>query len=131
MSAWPVSKNLIIATAILAAAPLFAQEDPDKAAASGKTGYINLSVGIYQDEKMEDLPAQIELKGTFRYFTSVQWNPETHTMRFVPNNPGVGTLIIRHPKTQDILGEYHIDVRKTDLQKVARELQSLLQGIEG
>jgi pilus assembly protein CpaC len=44
---------------------------------------------------------------------------------------GVGTLIIKDPKTAKVLAEYTIDVKKTDLQKVAREVQALLQGIEG
>jgi pilus assembly protein CpaC len=94
-------------------------------------GYINLSVGVYYDEKLEDAPKDIEIDGTFRKFTKMQWNPDTKTLRFNPRNPGVGTLIIKHPKTGKVLMEYTVDVRKTDLQKVAREMQALLQGIEG
>ncbi len=94
-------------------------------------GYINLSVGVYYDEKLDDVPKDIEIDGTFRKFTRMQWNPETKTLRFNPRAPGVGTLIIKHPKTGAVLFEYTVDVRKTDLQKVAREMQALLQGIEG
>lgn len=93
--------------------------------------YLNLSIGIYHDEEVEGLPAGIELDGTFRKFTKIQWNPETKTLRFNPRSVGVGSLIIKDPKTAKVLAEYTIDVKKTDLQKVAREIQALLQGIEG
>jgi pilus assembly protein CpaC len=87
---------------------------------------------VYHDEKLdEEFPANIELDGTFRKLTRIQWNPETKTLRFNPKSQGVGTLVIKHPKTGQVLGEYTIDVRKTDLHKVAREVQDLLQGIEG
>lgn len=93
--------------------------------------YINLSVGVYLDEKLEDVPKEIETAGTFRKYTRVQWNPDTKTLRFDPRTAGVGTLIIKDPRTGKVLREYTVDVRKTDLQKVAREMQALLQGIEG
>ena len=102
-----------------------------KGSTAKRTGYFNLSIGVYDDERMDDLPAKIELDGTFRKLTSIQWNPETSTMRFNPRNQGVGTLVIKDPKTGEVLAEYTIDIRKTDLQKVAREIQTLLQGIEG
>lgn len=96
-----------------------------------ETGYLNLSVGVYYDEELKDVPKDIEIAGTFRKFTRIQWNPDTRTIRFYPQAQGVGTLIIKHPRTGNILGEYTVDVKKTDLQKVAREMQQLLQGIEG
>lgn len=109
--------------------PAFAEESE-----GGKADkeFLSLSVGIYHDQRLEDgFPANIELDGTFRKLTRVQWNPETKTLRFIPNNQGVGTLIIKNPKTGVVLSEYTIDVRKTDLAKVAREMQALLEGIEG
>lgn len=120
-------KNSIAALAIVGGLQAYAQTDE----ANSKSNYLNLSVGVYNDEKLPHLPANIELDGTFRKFTTVQWNPDTNTLRFNPRNPGVGTLVIKHPKTGEILTEFTIDVRKTDLQKVAREMQGLLQGIEG
>ncbi len=93
--------------------------------------YLNLSIGIYHDEPLEELPAKIDLDGTFRKLTRIQWNPESKTLRFNPRAVGVGTLIIKNPSTGKVLAEYTIDVKKTDLQKVAREIQALLQGIEG
>lgn len=125
--------RMLIAITVLIGIHAHAQADDDGAAnrTARKSGYLNLSIGVYDDEKMADLPDKIELDGTFRKLTHVQWNPETRTMRFNPKTQGVGTLIIKDPKTAEVLAEYTIDIRKTDLQKVAREMQSLLQGIEG
>lgn len=120
----------ILLIALLAGAmQSFAQDEIS--GRSGKQGYLNLSIGIYDDEKFEDVPENIELGGTFRKLTRVQWNPATRTLRFSPHTVGVGTLAIKDPRTGAILFEYTIDVKKTDLQKVAREMQNLLQGIEG
>lgn len=124
-------KNIVFLGLLLFAGfvkPAFAQEVEGQ---KKGVGYINLSVGVYYDEKLDDLPAAIETAGTFRKFTSLQWNAESRTLRFIPKTVGVGTLVIKHPTTGKILTEYTIDVRKTDLQKVAREIQALLQGIEG
>src|SRR4051794_21016347 len=122
-------KKLILAAALLmASGRALAQEDEtEKNHTAKRQAYLNLSIGVYDDEKMDDLPSAIELDGTFRRLTHIQWNPETRTMRFNPRSQGVGTLIIKHPKTGQVLAEYTIDVRKTDLQKVAREMQTLLQ----
>jgi len=109
----------------------WAQSDQVSVECAEDTKYLNLAIGFYCDKKMESLPDQIELDGAFRKFTSVQWNPSTKTLRFNPRTQGVGTLIIKNPKTGEVISEFTIDVRKTDLQKVVREMQSLLQGIEG
>jgi pilus assembly protein CpaC len=107
-------------------APAWGQEEP-----KDKHDYLNLSIGIYSDEAMPNAPDKIDLDGTFRRFSRVQWNAETKTMRFVPRSVGVGTFIMKDPKSGKVVYEYTIDVRKTDLEKVAREIQNLLQTIEG
>lgn len=127
-----LSKKIFVST--LAASlwlgmPIWAQ-DEDGASKKEKP-YLNLAVGVYHDEQLDDFPREIELDGTFRKLTRVQWNPTTRTLRFNPRSPGVGTLIVKNPNTGKVLAEYHIDVRKTDLQKVAREIQALLEGIDG
>ena len=136
------AKKTLLMAALLAVPPLFAQEVQEGAGedateeVSGNTkkekGYLNLSVGVYHDERLSDnMPANPSLAGTFRQFTRVEWNPDSKTMRFYPKASGIGTLTIKHPTTGAILAEYTVDIRKTDLQKVAREMQALLQGIEG
>ncbi|HMN68268.1 MAG TPA: pilus assembly protein, partial [Bdellovibrionales bacterium] len=128
MVRWLENLRLIPLVAMIAAGPAFGQEATDTA----KKDFLNLSVGVYHDQKLDDdMPANIELDGTFRKLTRVQWNADTKTLRFIPSTQGVGTLTIKNPKTGAVLSEYTIDVRKTDLQKVAREMQTLLEGIEG
>jgi pilus assembly protein CpaC len=109
----------------------FAQAEDESSDNAAKSTYINLSVGYPTDEKKENLPEKIELGGTFRQITTVQWNPETKTLRFNPKTKGVRTLVIKDPKTGAVLEQFTVDVQVTDLQKVVREMQSLLQGIEG
>lgn len=108
--------------------PALAQEE---GAEEKEKGYLNLSVGVNFDQKVDGIPNNIELEGTFRKLTRVQWNAEERTLRFYPRNAGVGTLTIKHPTTGKVLAEFTIDVRKTDLQKVAREMKDLLEGVEG
>lgn len=107
------------------------EKNADAKPAKKDKDYLNLSIGVYDDKKAEHLPKKIELGGTFRRVARIQWNPTTKTLRLIGVNQGVGTLIIKSPSSGAVLAEYTLDVRKTDLQKVAREIQDLLEGIEG
>lgn len=95
-----------------------------------QSGFLNLSVGSPYDEKIPDAPTDINVDGTFRKFTSVQYNPQDKTLRFIPKAVGVGTVVISD-KAGKVLYEFTVDVRKTDLEKVAREIRSLLNSIDG
>lgn len=131
MTNWSLKLSICLTIALSFALPMrgFGQEEDEES--SSRKRYLNLSIGVYEDQKLEELPAKIDLDGTFRKITRVQWNPNTRTLRFNPRDQGVGTLTIKHPDTGKVLFEFTLDVRKTDLQKVAREIQGLLQGIEG
>ena len=107
-----------------------ADSDTD-AGASKMTDYYNLSIGVHEDKQLENVPKKIELGGTFRRVARVQWNAETRTLRLLGTAVGVGTLSVKDPTSGKVLAEYTLDVRKTDLQKTAREIQALLEGIEG
>lgn len=93
--------------------------------------YLSLSDGIYHDEKIEGAPRDIKIEGSFRSLTRVQYNPSTRTIRFKPKKPGVGTVLVKNPSDGKIIYKYTIEVRSTDLKKVAREIRSLLGTIEG
>lgn len=93
--------------------------------------YINLAMGVDEDKRIDMLPKNIELGGTFRKVARVSWNAGSRTLRFYGTSQGVGTVIIKNPSTGQVLAEITLDVRKTDLQKVAREIQTLTEGIEG
>lgn len=122
---------LMLTAGLLCSSPVLAQSGEGSDKVTQTEDYFNLAIGYPTDEKMEDLPEQIELGGTFRQYTSVQWNAGSKTLRFNPKTKGVGTLIVKHPKTGEVLKRITVDVQVTDLQKVAREIKSLLQGIEG
>lgn len=96
-----------------------------------ETDYLTLSVGSFYDQKIPDAPRDISVDGTFRKFTKVEYNPDDRTLRFNPKTVGVGTLVITDKATGKIIYEYTIDVRKTDLEKVVREIKALLNNIEG
>lgn len=108
------------------------EQDPIATRTSGASkDFLGLSVGVIHDQAIPDAPKGIELEGTFRKFTRVQYNAESKTLRFTPRAEGVGSVIVKNPDTGKVIYEFTIDVRKTDLQKVAREVQELLKSIEG
>lgn len=96
-----------------------------------KGTYLNLAVGLYHDEPIPDAPAEIEVDGTFRKLTKAEYDPSTKTLRLSPKSVGVGTLVITDKATKKVIYEFTLDVRKTDLEKVAREIKSLLNTIDG
>jgi len=117
--------TLLIALSAMIAFHALSQEQEKKV-----HDYLNLSIGIYTDKEMPNSPEAPTLDGTFRRLVKTQWNSQTKTMRFIPRNPGVGTFILKDKKGR-VVYEYTLDVRKTDLEKVAREIQGLLSTIEG
>lgn len=93
--------------------------------------FITLSVGVYHDESLELAPKNLSLDGTFRDFTSAQFDPSTKTLRLNPKKEGLATINVKNSESGKVVYKITLDIRKTDLQKVAREIQSLLQNIEG
>lgn len=92
---------------------------------------LDLYVGIYSDVPIPNAPSNIELKGTFRDLTRVEHNQASQVMRFNPKKEGTGTVIVTNAGTGEVIYEFTISVKKTDLKRVAREIQSLLENIEG
>lgn len=123
-------------------APASAQELPGPAEETAKEPtkkpkrsrrFLTLTVGVDQDEK---LPVKMKnlgrenLKGTWRRIVSVTFSEEINTLRFTPNREGVATLVVIDAK-QRVVAEYRIEVRKSRLDGIARELKGLLGDIEG
>ena len=92
---------------------------------------IPLTMGIPYDEKVENMPADFEATGSYKKFIGLEYNPTTKILRFTPKQEGLGTVIILDKSTRKAVYEYTVDVTKTDLKKVAREIKSLLNEIEG
>lgn len=99
-------------------------------AADKQVDYLTLSVGVYQFVNVPDAPADITVDGTFRKFTKVEFDANEKVLRFYPKTVGVGTLNVID-KNGKVLYEYTVDIRKTDLEKVRREILALLNNIDG
>ena len=104
---------------------------PRAAFAQDADDSIPLNVGFPFDKVIEDLPQSIDVEGTFRKVTRAEYDPATKTVRFNPFREGTGSFVIKEKGTGKILYRFSVDVRKTDLQRVAKEIQSLLTTIEG
>lgn len=119
----------------------FAQEElvaePSSATADEGTGvyrsrkFINLTLGIEQDEKLPPLPNDIEFKGDFRRIVTAAYAKDLNVMRFTPKAEGFATLTIHDKRNGKVVAEFRIDVKKSKLDKVVREIRALLGDIEG
>jgi pilus assembly protein CpaC len=92
--------------------------------------FVDLIIGIQHDEKLPTVPSKITLKGDYKKVASVQYAAGIKTLRFIPKRVGVATLTV-HDASNRIVAEYRLDVKKSDLTKVVREIRSLLGDIEG
>lgn len=93
--------------------------------------FVNLTLGIEQDEKLPPLPANIEFKGDFRRIVTAAYAKDLNIMRFTPKSEGFATLTIHDKRNGKVVAEYRIDVKKSKLDKVVREMRALLGDIEG
>ncbi len=93
--------------------------------------FINLTLGIEHDEKLPALPSNVEFKGDFRRIVSASYAKELNVLRFVPKGEGFATLTIHDKKSGKVVAEYRIDIKKSKLDKVVREMRALLGDIEG
>ncbi|MBE8221284.1 MAG: type II and III secretion system protein [Bdellovibrionales bacterium] len=93
--------------------------------------YLSLSVGVYRDVPVPKSGKTFSKGGTYRSLLSLQYNPKRKLLRLYPKKTGVGTLFVKNPKTGDVIYEFRIDIKKTNLHKAAKDIQSLLKDIEG
>jgi Flp pilus assembly protein, secretin CpaC len=153
MLAYGLSVSLPVAYAEDVAAPAAGEETPappsaqDNVAASIEEGstpsvqseaggfrsrrFINLTMGIEQEEKLPPLPANVEFKGDFRRVVKVDYAKDINQLRFTPKAQGFASLTIHDKRTGKVVAEYRIDVKVSKLDKVVREMRALLGDIEG
>lgn len=105
------------------------KEDDLLVFAKGKK-FIYLTLGVEHEEKYKDLPAGLSPKGDFRKITHFTQDTERKLLKFNPTSEGTGTLTL-HDKKGNKVVEYRLVVKKSKLDTVAREMQSLLGDIEG
>ncbi len=92
--------------------------------------YLILYMGIKQNEVLSHLPPDAEFYGDFKSIVDAELDRERKTLHFTPKKPGLATLSMHDRKGQKLF-EYRIDVRKSQLTKVVREVRGLLHDIEG
>ncbi len=92
--------------------------------------YLTIYMGIQHQEVLSHLPPGSEFLGDFRSIVDAELDREIKTIRFTPKSPGISTMTIHDRKGEKIF-EYRIEVRKSDLTRVVREVRALLHDIEG
>ena len=92
--------------------------------------YLTLTVGLEHEERDIKLPEGYKVLGDYDKIASQSYDPTKSILRITPQSVGVGTLTL-HDKEGKIVYEYRIDIKKSALDKVARELKSLIGDIEG
>lgn len=93
--------------------------------------FISLTLGIEHDEKLPPLPEGVEFKGDFRKIVGAEYAKDLNVIRFTPKSEGFATLTIRDKKNGKTVAEYRIDIKKSKLDKVVREMRALLGDVEG
>lgn len=93
--------------------------------------YISLSVGVYRDISIPKVAKTFSKGGTYKNLLKLQYNSKRKLLRLYPKNTGTGTLFVKNPQSGDVIYEFRLDVKKTNLHKVAKDIQGLLKDIEG
>ena len=104
--------------------------DPTADVDPTKQKYLPLYIGIETQEKLAYLPDGATFKGDFKKVTDVSVARQLSTLLFTPKKEGVATLTVYDASGKKIF-EFRIDVKKSNLTKVAREIRALLSDIEG
>ncbi|PIS11224.1 MAG: pilus assembly protein, partial [Bdellovibrio sp. CG10_big_fil_rev_8_21_14_0_10_47_8] len=114
--------------------PCFAQEDDDKERLPNRPrNFLTLTLGLERDEKVPPVKKPFKSGGDCRKLGIAEalYSEEINTLRFTPKREGLCTFTLKEMKTGKIVAEYRLQVRKSKLDAVVREMQSLLGDIEG
>lgn len=93
--------------------------------------YLNLTAGFEEVFKLPALPKEVVFKGTYRNVVSIDFDKKLNLLRINPKSEGYATLSIHDKKNGKVIAEYRIDVKKSKLDKVVREIRALLSDVEG
>jgi len=92
---------------------------------------FSFTLGVDQDEKIDVPERDYAKKGTGLEFVDVKYSKDLKVFRFIPKKEGFGIITLHDKKTGNILAELRVEVRKTDLEKIVREVKALLSEVEG
>lgn len=92
--------------------------------------FLTLTVGREHSAKVGKLPEGYKILGDYDKIALQSYDVATGDLRITPQAVGVGTLTI-HDKSGKIIFEFGLDIKRSSLDKVAREIKSLIGDIEG
>lgn len=115
--------SVFLITGLFGTGPLFAQQS--------NVENVPLTVGIYKDIPLASAPSSIATAGTFKNCVKITYNDSSKVIRINPVKEGFCTLVIKNAANEKVVISYTLDVKKTDLNKVVREIKALLNEVEG
>ncbi len=107
--------------------------DEEQKAPSRPRKFLNLTLGLETDEKLPPIPKPFKSGGDCKKLgiAEVLYSESVNSLRFTPRREGLCTFTLKEMATEKIVAEYRVEVRKSKLDAVVREMQSLLGDIEG
>lgn len=93
--------------------------------------HLNLIAGMKHDEEISIPEIPLTYKGGGVDLVDMQRIKGTDTFRILPTKVGNGIVTVHNKKTGQILVELRVDIRDQYIDKTLRELQALLNDIEG
>lgn len=124
-----IFKNICLA--LIALAFVVSTADIHAKRRSHPIKHVSLFVGLYQDIKIPHAPIKFGRTGTYKQCAKLQFNPKEKILRINPTRVNDCSLFVTDKKTGNILYEFRLDVKKTNVAKTAKEIQGLLRDIEG
>ena len=101
-----------------------------EAEAKVKVRNVSLTQGILKDLKVPKAPRNFSTDGTFKKCAKIKYSEKGKILRISPKKEGFCTLMIKN-KNDDVIYSFTLDVKKTDLKKIAREIKALIKDIDG
>ncbi len=95
--------------------------------------FLSLTLGLETDEKLPPVPKPFKSGGDCKRLgiADAAYSDAINSLRFNPKHEGLCTFTLKDMKSEKIVAEFRIEVRKSKLDAVVREMQSLLGDIEG
>lgn len=91
---------------------------------------IGLFIGIEHQEKLPFLPPGAKFKGDYKKVAKLSLDSDRAILLFQATQEGFATLTV-YDKDNNRLYDFSLDVKKSNLTKVVREMRALLADIEG
>jgi len=91
---------------------------------------IGLFIGVEHQEKLPFLPPGAKFKGDYKKVSRLSLDSDRNILLFQATQEGFATLTVTD-KDNNRLYEFYLDVKKSNLTKVVREMRALLADIEG